>query len=140
MTWQSLPMTGDCEYHYEKVRKFTLVKETPDAIRIRLENHPEKISIWMPKKITRGYTNTSAWFWSKALHNNVIAAEQRLKEQRENMKASFKGFNAIYVDKPTNEDVKKVEKIVDSEEEKRKNAEMDEKIHRNDPNKFNWKN
>ena len=129
MKWQSLPMTGDCEYYYEKVRKFTLVKETPDAIRIRLENHPEKISIWMPKKITRGYTNTSAWFWSKALHNNVKAEEQRLKDQRENMEAPF---NAIYVDKPTNEDVKKVEKIIDSEEEKRKDAEMDEKMHRYD--------
>ena len=85
MTWQSLPMTGDCEYHYEEVRKFTLVKETPRAIRVRLENHPEKISIWMPKKITRGYTNTSAWFWSEALHNNVRKEEQRLKDKRQEM-------------------------------------------------------
>ena len=37
MTWQSLPMTPDCTYHYKKVRKFTLVKETPKAIKIRLE-------------------------------------------------------------------------------------------------------
>ena len=50
MTWQSLPMTGDCTYHYEEVRKFTLVKESPNGLRIRLEDHPEKISIWMPKK------------------------------------------------------------------------------------------
>ena len=91
MTWQSLPMTGDCTYHYEKVRKFTLVKETPRAIRVRLENHPEKISIWMPKKITRGYTNTSAWFWAEALHNNVRKEEQRLKDKRQEMEVLFLG-------------------------------------------------
>ena len=85
MTWKSLPMTENHTYHYEKVRKFTLVKETPRAIRVRLENHPEKISIWMPKKITRGYTNTSAWFWAEALHNNVWKEEQRLKDKRQEM-------------------------------------------------------
>ena len=78
-------MTESHTYHYEKVRKFTLVKETPDAIRVRLENHPEKISIWMPKKVTRGYTDTSAWFWSEAFHNNVRKEEQKLKDQKENM-------------------------------------------------------
>ena len=86
-------MTGDCEYHYEKVRKFTLVKETPRAIRVRLENHPEKISIWMPKKITRGYTNTSAWFWSEALHNNVRKEEQRLKDKKYKMKVTLNETN-----------------------------------------------
>ena len=91
MTWKSLPMTGDCAYHYEKVRKFTLVKETPKAIRIRLENHPEKISIWMPKKITRGYTDTSAWFWSEALHGNVWKEEQKLKDKRQAMESSYDG-------------------------------------------------
>ena len=125
-------MTGDHEYYYEKVRKFTLVKESPNGIRIRLEDHPEKISIWMPKKITRGYTGTSAWFWSEALHNNVWKEEQRLRDQN---------FNAIHVVSPTNRDVKKIEKIIDSEEEeKRKDAIMDEKIHSWNPNKGYWKN
>ena len=73
-------MTGDYAYHYEKVRKFTLVKESPNGIRIRLEDHPDKISIWMPKKVTRGYTGTSAWFWSEAFQNNVWKEEQRLKD------------------------------------------------------------
>ena len=82
-------MTGDHHEFYEKVRKFTLVKETPKAIRIRLENHPEKISIWMPKKITRQYTNTCAWFWSKALHKNVRAEEQRLKNKKYEMKVAL---------------------------------------------------
>jgi len=132
MTWQSLPMTPDCTYHYKKVRKFTLVKETPKAIKIRLENHPEKISIWMPKKITRGYTGTSAWFWSEALHSNIWKEEQRLRDHN---------FNAIHVVSPTNRDVKKIEKIIDSEEEeKRKDAIMDEKIHSWNPNKGYWKN
>ena len=133
-------MTESHTYHYEKVRKFTLVKETPDAIRVILENHPEKISIWMPKKVTRGYTDTSAWFWSEAFHNNVRKEEQKLKDQKENMENSFRNFNAVHVVKPTNRDVEKIEKIIDFEEEKRKDAETDEKIHSWNPNKGYWKN
>ena len=125
-------MTYDCTEYYTKVRKFTLVKETPKALRIRLEDHPEKISVWMPKKITRDYTGTSAWFWSEALHSNIWKEEQRLKDHN---------FNAIHVVSPTNRDVKKIEKIIDSEEEeKRKDAIMDEKIHSWNPNKGYWKN
>ena len=133
-------MTENHTHHYEKVRKFTLVKETPDAIRIRLENHPEKISIWMPKKVTRGYTDTSAWFWSEAYHNNVRKEEQKLKDQKENMENSFRNFNAVHVVKPTNRDIKKIENIIDSEEEKRKDAEANEKIHSWNPNKGYYKN
>jgi len=145
MTWISQPMTENHTYHYEKVRKFTLVKETPDAIRIRLENHPEKISIWMGKKITRGYTGTSAWFWSVAFNNNIQEEEQKLRDRKKNIQNSFENFdilkiNAIHVDKPTNRDVKKIEKIIDSEEEKRKDAEADEKMHSWNPNKGYWKN
>ena len=125
-------MTYDCTEYYTKVRKFTLVKETPKALRIRLEDHPEKISVWMPKKITRDYTGTSAWFWSEALHSNIWKEEQRLRDHN---------FNAIHVVSPTNRDVKKIEKIIDSEEEeKRKDAIMDEKIHSWNPNKGYWKN
>ena len=132
MTWRSAPMTYDCTEYYTKVRKFTLVKETPKALRIRLEDHPEKISVWMPKKITRDYTGTSAWFWSEALHSNIWKEEQRLRDHN---------FNAIHVVSPTNRDVKKIEKIIDSEEEeKRKDAIMDEKIHSWNPNKGYWKN
>ena len=124
-------MTSDCVYYFTQVRKFTLVRETPRALRIRLEDHPEKISIWMPKKITREYTGTSAWFWSKAFHNNVREEEQKLRDQN---------FNAIHVVSPTNRDIKKIEKIIDAEEEKRKDAEADEKIHSWNPNKGYWKN
>ena len=140
MTWKSKPMTSDCVYYFTQVRKFTLVKETPKALRIRLEDHPEKISIWMPKKVTRGYTDTSAWFWSTAFHNNVWKEEQRLKDERENISLPFENFNAVHVVNPTNGDVKKIEKIIDSEEEKRKDAEMDDKIHSYNPNKQVYNN
>ena len=140
MTWISQPMAPYYEDYYTKVRKFTLVRETPKAIRVRLENHPQKISIWMGKKITRGYTGTSAWFWSTAFHNNIQEEEQKLRDQKENMEIVFENFNAVHADKPTNEDVKKIEKIIDSEEEKRKDAEADEKMHSWDPNKGYWKN
>ena len=129
MTWKSRPMTADCEYFYIKVRKFTLIKETPKALRIRLENHPRKIAIWMAKKITRGYTGTSAWFWSEALQNNVWKEEQRLKNNEKLMEAALEGFNTIHVVKPTEEDVRKVEKIID----KKIN---EDKIHDFDPNKY----
>ena len=138
MTWRSLPMNGDCEYYYTQVTKFTLVKETPKAIRIRLEKHPDKICLWMPKKVTRGYTGTSAWFWAQAFEGNLYHAEQRLKTQRENMEASFENFNAIHVAKPTNGEVKKIEKIIDSEEAK--NAKLDAKIHNYNPNKQVYNN
>ena len=108
MTWKSLPMNIDCELYYTKIRKFTLVKETPRAIRIRLEKHPQKISIWMAKKITRGYTGTSGWFWSKALFNNIQEEEQKLKDR------NFEDFNAIHVIDPTVPTVE-VEKIIDKE-------------------------
>ena len=86
MTWRSLPMNIDCYSYYTQVTKFTLVKETPKAIRIRLEKHPDKICLWMPKKVTRDYTGTSAWFWRKAFGANLYQAEQRLKTQREKIK------------------------------------------------------
>jgi len=112
MTWKSLPMNIDCELYYTKIRKFTLVKETPKAIRIRLENHPQKISIWMAKKITRGYTSTSGWFWSKALFNNIQEEEQKLKDR------NFEDFNAIHVIDPTVHTIE-VEKIIDKEIERK---------------------
>ena len=112
MTWKSLPMNIDCELYYTKIRKFTLVKETPRAIRIRLEKHPQKISIWMAKKITRGYTGTSGWFWSKALFNNIQEEEQKLKDR------NFEDFNAIHVIDPTVPTVE-VEKIIDKEIERK---------------------
>jgi len=112
MTWISQPMNSDCENFYTKVRKFTLVKETPKAIRVRLENHPQKISIWMGKKITRGYSGTSAWFWSPAFNNNVQEEEQKLKDR------NFEDFNAIHVIDPTVHTVE-VEKIIDKEIERK---------------------
>ena len=91
MTWRSQPMTHECINYYTQVRKFTLVQESLNGIRIRLEDHPEKISIWMPKKVTRDYTDTSAWFWSTAFDNNVWKEEQRLKDIRQEMESSYDG-------------------------------------------------
>ena len=136
MTWKSLPMTGDCEYHYEKVRKFTLVKETPKAIRIRLENHPEKISIWMPKKITRGYTDTSAWFWSEALHGNVWKEEQRLKNIKYKMESGYDGDIG-----PPKPDPSAWRQRLISMAEGIKGKDMtDDKIHSYNPNKQVYNN
>ena len=51
-----------------------------------------------------------------------------------------KKFNAVLIEKRKPKDLKKIEKIIDSEEEKRKDAIMNEKIHSWNPNKGYWKN
>ena len=50
-----------------------------------------------------------------------------------------KKFNGILIKKSNKKDVKVIEKLID-EEEKRKNEEMDVKIHSWNPNKGYWRN
>tara|TARA_R100001163_G_C4909022_1_gene94160 strand:+ start:296 stop:463 length:168 start_codon:yes stop_codon:yes gene_type:complete len=50
-----------------------------------------------------------------------------------------KKFNGILIKKSTPKDVKIIEKLID-EEEKRKDEEMNEKIHSWNPNKGYWRN
>ena len=109
-------MTRNCVKFYTQVRKFTLVKETPRALRIRLENHPEKISIWMPKNGTRSYTPTSAWFWNKLFFENIEKEERKIK----NKKQLYEDFNAIYVVNSTEKDIIKIEKIIDEQIDRKK--------------------
>ena len=52
--WISRPMTSDCMAFYTR-ENITLVKETPKAIKVRLENSKDKLSVWMPKKCVRGF-------------------------------------------------------------------------------------
>ena len=47
--------------------------------------------------------------------------------------------NGILIKKSNDKDVKVIEKIID-EEERKKNEEMDSKIHSYNPNKGFWKN
>ena len=51
-----------------------------------------------------------------------------------------KKFNAVLIEKRKPKDLKKIEKIIDVEEEKIKAAIMNEKIHSWNPNKGFWKN
>jgi hypothetical protein len=96
-----------------EVRKFTLVKETPKAIRIRLENHPKKICIWMPKECTKNFTQTSAQFVKSFFMKNLCKEQERLKIKEEKMKAVFENFNALHVVNRTKKDIKEIEKIID---------------------------
>ena len=93
MTWQSQTINSSYDHSFIQVKNFTLVKETPKAIRIKLENHPKKICIWMPKKCTRNYTQTSAWFVNSFFRNNVHKELQRLKKKEEKMEVLYKDFN-----------------------------------------------
>mgnify|MGYP001347747190 CR=1 FL=1 len=120
MSWQSKPMTRDHMNFYIHVKEFTLVKETPKALRIRLEDHPKKICIWMAKKITRGYTGTSAYFWKKAFWKNVEEEEIKLINKRKKMEEVFlDDHNAIAVISTGNrdDDEEIIEAMIDKQNE-----------------------
>ena len=79
------PMNSDCYDYYDKINHCVLVKETPKAIRIKLENHPERICIWMPKSVIRDFTGKTGWFWSKMLRENIDKEEFRLLNKRKKL-------------------------------------------------------
>ena len=78
-------MNSDCYDYYDKINHCVLVKETPTAIRIKLENHPERICIWMPKSVVRSFTGQTGWFWSKMLRENIYKEESRLLNERKKL-------------------------------------------------------
>jgi len=55
------------------------------------------------------------------------------------MSDKHKIVNGILIKKSNDKDVKVIEKIID-EEERKKNEEMDSKIHSYNPNKGFWRN
>ena len=50
-----------------------------------------------------------------------------------------KKFNGVLIKKSTKKDIKEIEKLID-EEERRKDEEMNAKIHSWNPNKGYWRN
>jgi hypothetical protein len=81
MRW-SKPLGPYDDQYYEQAT-FVLVKESPNAIRIKLIDKYRKdydgLVFWMPKKITKSYNNSdpnikTAWFWEKAFNNNATKA------------------------------------------------------------------
>jgi len=80
--WLSRPMTSDCIEYYVR-QDITVVKETPKALRVRLEESKDKLSIWMPKKLIRGFKTTQAWFWKPMFLKNVYNAKDSKKKQQE---------------------------------------------------------
>ena len=74
---------GAYDYDYYEQATFVLVKETHQAIRIKLIDKQRKdydgLVFWMPKKITKSYNDSdpnikTAWFWEKAFNNNANKA------------------------------------------------------------------
>ena len=88
-------MNSDCYDYYVKINHCILVKETPKAIRIKLENHPERICIWMPKSVIRDFTGKTGWFWSKMLRDNIYKEEFRLLNKRKKIKMMEGDINEI---------------------------------------------
>ena len=85
MRW-SKPLGPYDDQYYEQAT-FVLVKESPNAIRIKLIDKYRKkydgLVFWMPKKITKSYNDRdpnikTAWFWETAFTNNANKALKNL--------------------------------------------------------------
>jgi len=90
---------GAYDYDYYEQATFVLVKETHEAIRIKLIDKHRKdydgLVFWMPKKITKSYNDSdpnikTAWFWETALNNN---ANKALKSSRGMMPATSRAYS-----------------------------------------------
>ena len=88
MRW-SEPLGPYDDPYYEQAT-FVLVKETHEAIRIKLIDKHRKdydgLVFWMPKKITKSYNDRdpnikTAWFWETAFNNN---ANKALRSKKDN--------------------------------------------------------
>ena len=88
MTWSK--ELGAYDYDYYEQATFVLVKETHEAIRIKLIDKHRKdydgLVFWMPKKITKSYNDSdpnikTAWFWETAFTNN---ANKALRSKKDN--------------------------------------------------------
>jgi len=87
MKWKSKTLTDYEKYSYVPV-EYALVKETPKAIRIKIDkpltryylsnknyNYEsitiEGVCVWIPKSIVRDYTDKKAYIWVTLLRKNV---------------------------------------------------------------------
>ena len=86
MTWSK--ELGAYDYDYYEQATFVLVKETHEAIRIKLIDKHRKdydgLVFWMPKKITKSYNDSdpnikTAWIWETAFTNNATIALRKKK-------------------------------------------------------------
>jgi len=87
MPWKSKHLTSD-EFDFYYPVKFALVKETPKAIRIKIDGTVKRfyisnknseykpfivegICIWVPKSVVRNFNQKSAYVWKNILKTNV---------------------------------------------------------------------
>ncbi len=82
MDW-SRPL-GEYDYNYYKlIKNFTLIKETPKAVYLKLEND---INLWFPKKCVKSFNVKSkhAWVWEKIYKDNMskFLINKRKKEAK----------------------------------------------------------
>ena len=82
MDW-SRPL-GEYDYNYYKlIKNFTLIKETPKAVYLKLEND---INLWFPKKCVKSFNvkRKHAWVWEKIYKDNMskFLINKRKKEAK----------------------------------------------------------
>ena len=114
MRW-SQPL-GEYDDEYYEQATFVLVKESPNAIRIKLIDKYRKkydgLVFWMPKKITKSYNDRdpnikTAWFWEKGFYGNMrkaLAAKEKNERSMYNGK-NEKGSNVRHTIMATEEDI-----------------------------------
>jgi hypothetical protein len=88
MNW-SRPL-GEYDYDYYKhIKNFTLIKETPKAVYLKLEND---INLWFPKKCVKSFNVKSkhAWVWEKIYKINM---SKYLSDKKKKEAKLLKGLN-----------------------------------------------
>ena len=105
--WISRPMTSDCIEYYVR-QDITVVRETPKALRVRLEESKDKLSIWMPKKLIRGFKTTQAWFWKPMFVKNIQSVVESNRKKQEKLK-----FNGAIAKEFSPNDLKKLTQELD---------------------------
>ena len=88
MNW-SMPL-GEYDYdYYRHIKNFTLIKETPKAVYLKLENN---INLWFPKKCVKSFNVESkhAWVWEKIYKINM---SKYLIDKKKKEEKLLKGLN-----------------------------------------------
>ena len=109
MTFNSDP------YYYHTYVELNLVTETPKAYLLDIKG----TSVWIPKKICKGFTGSSAYIHEEIFNKNMKQAKQKNYGQYENFKKP-----TVFKDIPIHFDAKQLKLLISlCHPDKHKNSE-----------------
>ena len=84
-----MPLGNYDHNYYKQIKNFTLIKETPKAVYLKLEND---INLWFPKKCVKNFNVKSkhAWVWEKIYKINM---SKYLMDKKKKEDKLLKGLN-----------------------------------------------